>query len=418
MAGTARNRFCLGTVASAAGVRGQPVTVKPRVLFVLGGPLDVGGAERQLLMVLPLLQQAGFDVELHCLGEAGDLASEMRRHGVTLTTMPAYFARGTGYVQRKLRAMAGFFSVAARISHWRPEIVHFFSPTAYTVAGFLTLAMGPSIRVMSRRKTNQYLAGRPFAKLQESFLHKRCSAVLGNSRETAKELVREGAPIERVGCIYNGVDLDAFAELPVRDEVRRGLRIDADTLMIVKVANLWSYKGHADLIEALATAGLSVPWRLFLIGRDEGEGRALREQCLRSGIAEQVVFIENCADVRPYLSAADIGVSASYEEGFSNALLEYLASGLPIISTDLGGSVELLGEAGLIVGKGDVVGLAAGFREFTNADTRAGYARKAKVRARCFSLQLCARQYMQLYRSLLEGEALPQEIGLTSAGRS
>ncbi len=381
---------------------------------MLGGPLDMGGAERQLLMLLPGLRQQGFEIELHCLGIAGALAPALRSRGVRVTTMPKSLGRLNGALARKLKAFAAMISVATRIVRSQPDIIHFFSPTAYAIGGYTARFIGPKIRLMSRRTTSHYLTGRPFAKWLEGTLHGHMDGVLGNSREVARDLVAEGAPHDRVGIINNGIDMAFFGDLPERDVARARLGITPDTFVILKVANLWRCKGHADLIAALAAASLEVPWHLYIVGRDEGVGRSLQEQCARKGIEEKVKFVGDCDDVRPFLAAADIGVSASHVEGFSNALLEYLAAELPVLATGLGSSVELLDDAGMIVPAADVAALSTALTDLADRHMRVRFSRKSRDRARRFSIQVCVDKHVTLYRSLMAGRGLPESIAFSA----
>ena len=154
--------------------------------------------------------------------------------------------------------------------------------------------------------------------------------------------------------IYNGVTIP---EPIPRDEARRTLGLDADTLVGVVVANLIHYKGHRDLFEGLARIQSRIPgpWRILLAGRDHDLWQELQNFAGKHRFAENVRFLGPRSDIPLLLAAADFGLLASREEGFSNVVLEGMAAGLPMIVTAVGGNPEAVidGETGLVVPPSD-----------------------------------------------------------------
>jgi glycosyltransferase involved in cell wall biosynthesis len=147
--------------------------------------------------------------------------------------------------------------------------------------------------------------------------------------------------------------------------MRGSLGLFDDQLAIVMVANLIPYKGHQDLIAAFAGVASEDPrLRLFLIGEDRGISSELSRDASERGVGDRVHFLGQRADVAPLLSAMDLGVMASHEEGSSNALLEKLAAGLPVVATDVGGNPEALADMPncLLVRPQDPEDLARGLR--------------------------------------------------------
>jgi glycosyltransferase involved in cell wall biosynthesis len=116
-----------------------------------------------------------------------------------------------------------------------------------------------------------------------------------------------------------------------------------------------------------------VPDAAFVIA---GEGEllpGLRELANQLGIAKDVHFIGRCDDVAALLFASHVGVLSSKAEGFANAILEYMAVGLPVVATDVGGVREAIskGQNGFIVPAGDDAQMAARIIEVLSDDTRA-----------------------------------------------
>jgi glycosyltransferase involved in cell wall biosynthesis len=270
---------------------------------------------------------------------------------------------------------------------------------------------------MSRRSLNNYQRNIRFSAAIESRLHGYMTAILGNSNSVVRQLHSdEHIPLNRLGLIYNGIDLGPYRKpSAIRRDVRTSLKIDQDALVFIIVANLIPYKGHQDLLIAFSMASSQLPtrWRLLVVGRDDGIGTKLREQAKGLSIAENVLFLGSRTDVPDLLCSADISVLSSHEEGFSNAILESMAAGLPVIATDVGGNAEAIidGETGLIVPPRNPERMSEAMVRLS-ADVRLrlkmGMMAADRVEKN-FSLDACTSRYEDLYTGLLRGRN-PGEI--------
>jgi glycosyltransferase involved in cell wall biosynthesis len=141
--------------------------------------------------------------------------------------------------------------------------------------------------------------------------------------------------------IYNGIDVSNYGLAKPGKRPR---------LELLTVGALAPRKGQQFVIEALdSVRDAGIDARLTMVGSGPDEA-LLRELVNRLGLADSVVFAGEHLDPRPFLVEADIFVLPSRQEGFSNALLEAMASGLPAVVTDVGGNREALdGQGGRIV---------------------------------------------------------------------
>jgi glycosyltransferase involved in cell wall biosynthesis len=381
-----------------------------RILFVTLC-LDFGGAERHLSNIMPELVRRKWPVTVYCTNRLGAFAEEVRRSGVQVIGPPIEVKHGTTRRTTRLAysllAGARLFGVMGRV---QPRIVHFFLPEPYIIGAPLAMLRRIPIQVMSRRSLNHYQDHWPGVRTIERSLHPRMTAVIGNSRRVVEDLVEEGCDPAKVGLIYNGVKLDAFDRLVDRAATRRALGIAGDGLVMTIVANLAVRKAHCDLIDSLAAASQRVPqpWTLLCIGRDDGCLAELKERTEKVGLTHSIRFLGERSDVTELLLASDIGVLASLEEGFSNAVLESMAAGLPVVATDVGGNAEAVvaGVTGLIVPVGDRAAMAdalvriAGNREWA---AKLGAAGKERVRT-LFSHEACVDKYEALYEGLSSGK--------------
>lgn len=380
------------------------------ILFVIG-QLDVGGTENHLATVASALVCKGWRIAVYSLQGDGPVAATLRKGGVEIIYPPlqrpehkqSLFLR----VFRLARASLCLLNVFRKR---RPKIVHFFLPAVYIIGAPLAAMTAVPIRVMSRRCLNVYQRSYPFVGWLERRLHPGMTAILGNSLGIVRELYeQEHISPERLGLIYNGLDLERFAATEPRQEVRAQLGLLPDELILTAVANLIPYKGHADILDALARAKPKLParWKLLIVGRDDGIGEALKMQANDLGISSHVAFLGVRNDIPQIYAASDIGLLCSHQEGFSNALLEGMASGLPMVATNVGGNTEAVkdGISGIIVPPKDPMCLADALVRLANdAHLRMLVGKAARERvARHFSLGACIEAYDKLYRTLLSG---------------
>jgi glycosyltransferase involved in cell wall biosynthesis len=374
-----------------------------RILVVIGA-LDLGGAESHLAQVLPRLARDGFEIAVHTLTGRGALASALEKAGVRVIA-PSGSEKGSksgGFAGRASRAARAGLSLARFMRSWKPDIVHFFLPEAYLVGAPIARVVSSAKRVVSRRSLNDYQVKRPALARLERALHASMQALLGNSAAVTAQLIAEGAPAPRVHLIRNGIDLARFERPRARAALRAELGTSPDTVAIACVANLIPYKGHADLIDALARLPRDPPWELWCAGRDDGIGRALADRA--AGLGGRVKFLGARDDVPDLLAAADIGVLASHEEGFPNAVLEAMAARLPVVATRAGGIPEAIddGKTGLLVPVRDPAALGAALVRLIGDAAlrrRMGAEGRARVEAE-FALDACAVAYARLYRSI------------------
>jgi glycosyltransferase involved in cell wall biosynthesis len=343
-----------------------PLTARVRrtrrsVLFVIG-TLDLGGTESQLVLLAKELKKRGWQVEVFALSSGGVLAQTLDRAGIRIlyglhrpnpspaspTSAKAEVkSSATPKTRPSVKAMlvlgAAVTSLVVRIALTRPRVVHTFLPlTNFLGALAGRFALAPRV-ITSRRGLGNHQERWPRLKRMDRIANRFSHVVVANSHAVAADMAtRDGYDIDRVRVIANGLDLSRFDVIgQSRDDIRRRLGLEPEDVGIVIVANLIPYKGHSDLIDAFARASQSRPeLRLFIAGQDRGIGPALMEQAQRLGVGSAVRLLGVQDDVPGLLAGMDIGVIASHEEGFCNALMEKLTAGLPVVATNVGGNPE------------------------------------------------------------------------------
>jgi glycosyltransferase involved in cell wall biosynthesis len=385
------------------------------ILFVIGG-LDIGGTERHLLSVGGGLRRADWRVWVYSLAGDGPLRGGLEAAGVRVALPPISKEDVPNIkILRALRLALAAIHLTYTMLRLRPRIAHFFLPAAYMIGAVSASLTSVKIRIMSRRSLNIYQRGYPLMRWLEMNLHRGMSAVLGNSKAVIAELrEEERVPSSKLALIYNGIELSPVLSGD-RNNIRSSMGIDDRTLIYIIVANLIPYKGHLDLITALGIANEQIgqPWKLLVVGRDDGAGSDIRELAKKLNIDGKLTCLGMRTDVTQLLSASDVALLCSHQEGFSNSILEAMAAGLPMIVTSVGGNAEAVvdGETGLVVPPRDPQALAAAIiRLARDPELRERFGRAARERVVSqFSLDACVTKYSALYRGLLDGK-MPSEM--------
>ncbi len=362
--------------------------------------LAIGGTERHLLDVLPKIDSRRFVVTVVTTRGSGPLDDEMRQRGIRVIHV--------GSAEPRPLWLAGaLLGIGRYLRRERPDIVHFFLPEAYLIGGLCAVMFGQRCRIMSRRSLNFYHRRRRFSAKIEQWLHRRMDVVLANSKAVARQLQDEGVTEGQLCTVYSGIDVELYAGIE-RSAARRELAFADDAMMFVCVANLMPYKGHRDLLDAFAAAVSRLPesWQLLIVGRDDGIGAQLRDHARQLGLEKNVCWVGERTDVATILTASDVAVLASHEEGLPKSILEAMAAGLPCIVTDVGGSPEAVLDnvTGKVVEAHDIAALASALVELANDQPmRARFGQAAKLRVdELFRLETCVAEYEKIYDSLFE----------------
>lgn len=373
---------------------------KPKILFTIGS-LELGGAESQMTLLIRELKHRGYHCELFVLEAKGPFKSILERDGIPI--------HDGGYVSKARKEVKVFLLLRALVRFWflarqiRPDVLHAYLPMMNFFGALAGRTAGVRKIITSRRALGIHQDRHPYLKWLDKIANTLSDCVTANSDAVRRDtILRDGIAPEKLVLIQNGLDIDRFSKQEVaRDVVREKLGLGRDEFGIVKVANLISYKGHADLINALPRVlEERSNTRLFLAGEDRGIRTDLEQLASSLGISDRVCFLGRRNDVPSLLMAMDLYVMASHEEGSSNALLEAMAAGLPIVATDVGGNREALddGQAGILVPPHDPESLSLAIGKLLADDRlRSQFAACAKDRARAYSIPEMVEAHIRLY---------------------
>ena len=384
----------------------------PATIMYVINSLEVGGAERHLVQLVENLDRSRFQPMVCTMAPSGVLAPRLRAQGVTVLQPPlADYLYRRKWPRRMMHAASWLWLIFVML-RLRPAIVHAFLPHAYISSGIAKLFARRPHLVMSRRSMNNYQDFSEITRRLERWLFSKTRAALGNSQRVVDQLDEEGFAPDRLFLNYNGVEASRFAVGPTdRQASRTSLQLDQNALVMVLIANLIPYKGHADLLHALADIKDRLPenWHLICVGRDDGIGPELEETVDRLALNGHVRWLGQQNDITPYLAVADMGCLVSHQEGFSNAILEGMAASLPMVVTDVGGNGEavLNGSSGYVVPAHDRAALGDAILSLALDPVRRremGMVGRDRVEE-LFSPQKCMARYEKLYTEILSTAA-------------
>ncbi|MEM9352495.1 MAG: glycosyltransferase [Planctomycetota bacterium] len=253
------------------------------------------------------------------------------------------------------------------------------------------------------------------------FLTPITDAFIGVADAHARHLVAgEGFPADRVHTIYNGVDTDRFSPQN-GDEVRRELGIPRDANVVGIIAALRPEKNHELLLKGAARIIAERPNSRFLIVGDGPMREPLEGLAAELGIAENVLFTGSRPDIAQLLSAVDVFALTSHNEASPVSILEAMASGVPVVASDVGSVSESVTHesSGFLFEPGDIDAFSASvLRLLQEPDLRARFGRAGResVESRA-SLAAMIRGYEDLLCGLASRKGRPKAaIGVELSG--
>lgn len=388
--------------------------MRRNVLQLISGFWE-GGSERQAVQLTRLLVESGrFNVHVACLYGGGPLRAEVERLGLEEI---AEFPLTSFYDRNALGQWRRF----AR--YLREREIHLLHANEFytNIFGMMgaALARTQTVRVASRRETGGTRT--PMQKRVERVAYRLSDAIVANAEAVRRHLAGEGVPAEKIEVIYNGLDMarvtpDASLR---REEVLESFQLPRSGRRFVTiVANLrLPVKDHPMFLRAAARVRQSVADAAFVLAGEGDLTGEMRSLATQLGLTDRDVFFTGrCERIAELLSVSDVCVLSSKAEGFSNAILEYMAAGRAVVATDVGGARETIieGETGYLVASGDDEAMAGRIAALLKEPERARRMgeRGRQVVEEKFSCAAQIERTERLYERLLERLAGEREQNL------
>ncbi|HIQ49548.1 MAG TPA: glycosyltransferase [Aquifex aeolicus] len=228
--------------------------------------------------------------------------------------------------------------------------------------------------------------------------------IVVTSCKIAKEFKERGFCPEKIVCINSGIELKRFFPKPeLREKVRRELGVKENEYLFINVANWQPWrKGQEVILKALKL----LPFRNFkmlFVGLDT-DSREAKTLFRRYGLEKNCIGLGFRSDIDRLLQGADLFLFGSYSEGIAGALLQAMATGRVVISTDAGGIPEYLKDSynGFMVKVGDWEGMSKKIIKAISIseEERAIISKRAVETAKRYSIENTVSKYIELFQEL------------------
>lgn len=238
-------------------------------------------------------------------------------------------------------------------------------------------------------------------------LHRSAHVVTVSGASRSAILDRVPTVAERVSVIPSGVAQD-FAPAPRDESALARIGVPSGRRFVLVVGQGAPYKNHEGAVRAFA-AGLGgrSDIDLVMVRRRGGSGVRIERLAKALGIAGRVHILPTVsrADLVQLYAAAEVLLHPSLCEGFGNPVVEAMACGCPVITSDCSAMPEVAGEAAVLVDPHDTGDIAAALMRVTgDAGLRAALRLRGLARVRALDWRACAEAYLSLYRRVLEAQ--------------
>jgi len=292
-----------------------------KFLFVIGNS-EIGGTELQILRAANLINARGYESQIWILGKEGPLNDL----AVSLNVPIENF--NINVKETKLLSIFQLFKLGIRLRKNGFEIVHAFLPDAIILILTVARIFSPSTKRIagirgSWRKSN-YLLDFFFRLILNNSWRIICNA------EYLDEYLKNRFRVDsrKIRVVHNGV---------AKSNIQNKTRNEIPTAIVI--ANFHSYKGHLMLLQVLSR--IDGDYRIILCGsgalKEEISGRILK-----LNLSNKVAINSSINNVQESIRIADFAIHPSKTEGLSNAILEEISAGLPVVAFNVGGNNELI----------------------------------------------------------------------------
>lgn len=372
-----------------------------RVMYVVDH-LEIGGAQQHLVQLLRCLDRGRFTPMVCALKMRGELRGAVEALGVPV------FDGGLGRTLMGAGGARVLWRLARLLRRERVDVTHSYLFHPNVLAPIASRLAGVDAVLASKRSLDRYPRRLP------RYACRLGNALAGRIMVNAEAIARfaaaeEGCPLDKTVVIPNGVREEALQAPADAAAKRRELGLPPEAPVVGAVSRLAWKKGIAHLVEAAPRLLEAVPEARVVIAGDGALRGELEAQAAALGVGERVIFLGARPDSIELMAAFDVFVLPSVIEGMSNALLEAMAVGRPVVATDVGGNPEVVvdGETGFLVSPGDPRHLASSVIKLLQAPELAaemGAAGRRRVVAR-YRVDVMTRRIEDLYDALLGRKA-------------
>jgi len=370
---------------------------KKNLLFIIDHIYALaGGTENQVVKLIQNLDQNKYRIHLITLRETQWIKSNPEKLNCIISIFSIYqFSNLSTYIQ--------ILKLFNKIKSFQPDAVITFFSVSNIIGVILSYLARVSKIFSTRRDFGLWITRKdfPILKLTNLFVRR----IIVNS-DQVKEIVAsaENISLNRIAVIHNGIDINKFLNYKSNGlSIYNQLNISKKKNVIGIVGGLKPMKKHDVFLKAARVVVDQEPDTKFVIVGDGPERTKLDELHKNLELENSVFFVGSQTDIRPFLNIFTIAVNCSSNEGLSNAVMEYMASGIPCIVTNAGGNCDLV--------KNDYNGLIFELDNYRELATQIIYLLKhreisailAQNSIKSIKYQFCIESMIRRYENLFAG---------------
>ena len=377
-----------------------------KILFVVKN-LSVGGAQIRIVRLANGLSKRGFQVRIASLGKTNHISEELSDDVAFSCSKYFDILRSVPFLSPLLSFFYGLCEIVRQIRFCNPDVIcamHWSAKMPTSLAGKLLgkktvlVEVSNSRRELERKRVKNKWHPRFLAR---KIAYGLASAVVANSRGLA-DSTASYFNLPKVAMIYNGMDIKTIQRMSA--EPVESSWPDEAIPLVVTASRIVEQKGLEFLIEAIKLLNdEKVETRLLILGDGKLRGQ-LEQKIANYGISDLVKISGFVNNPYPYMAKGDIFACSSLSEGMSNTILEAMALGLPIVSTDHEfGAREMIehGVNGLLVPIRDPMAMANAIRDLIMDDElRKKLISGTDTVIRKFALEAMIENHGDLFRSV------------------
>lgn len=373
-------------------------------ILLLIRSLDYGGAERQLIELAKGLHARGHSILVAVSYDLGPWGAELRAAGISVAVLAK---RGRWDV------LAYLWRLARLVRRVRPQILYAFLVEPSIQAAVLKPLIPGTRIVWGIRASNMHVRQYgwfPSVTFRLSRYLARCAdLIIANSQAGAQYHRAQGYSARKITVVPNGIDLVRFRpDSDARRRARTAWGIPESGTVIGTVGRLDPMKDHWTLLEAAVHVIDKDPDTFFVCVGDGPEAYRSKLEARASSlrVSDRVIWVRAQEDMTAVYNAFDVCcLSSAFGEGFSNALGEAMACGVPCVATDVGDAASIIDWCGVIVPPGNPTQLAEGILQIlATASADRKHACRKRIEGQ-FSVELMVHRTERVLRAQVDAHS-------------
>jgi glycosyltransferase involved in cell wall biosynthesis len=366
-----------------------------KVCYIIG-QLSRDGAERQLYELVKGINKKIFTPTVISLSQGGYWADKIREINIEVTEIP----RKSG------KEFTRLFKLIKELKRIKPDIVNTYMFSANSYGRIAAVLTGVPVIIASERNAGEIGKDKDRSELFiDKFLTLFSHGIICNSYRCSEVLIKQYSyKPGKVFTVQNGIDMSSYMN-------GNNLRNSSEKV-VGTVGRLYPQKNHKlfmDMAKKVLDARNDKDINFMIIG--DGPLRTeLEDYARRLKVEDNVIFTGSRGDIPELLAGMDVFVITSYYEGLSNAIMEAMASALPVVATDVGGSSELVidGKTGYLCPSNDsgtIADRVMGLLDDGTEARRTGEAGRNKIMNE-FGMDRMVRSTEDIYKKFIEMKGL------------